>query len=119
MGDGSSVLFGGFIMDLVTGGLYQGQEKYIEDNYKSCFELLGFVKGELRKGSSEEDIVSLVFSNVNQVEVVNAPEIGAGLIPVDKFERELREVYGRVVCRLSEKAERVIRMVCAIPTVIK
>lgn len=104
-------------MDLITGGLYQGQDNYIKENYKNSLELYSFVRNQFMKKLDEEEIVALVLSQ--NVEVINALEIGAGMIPVDSFERDFREVYGRIVCRLSMKANKVIRMVCGIAVVIK
>lgn len=104
-------------MDLITGGLYQGQDNFIKENYKSSLELYSFVRSELVKGLDEDAIASLVLSK--EVEAVNALEIGAGMIPVETFERDLREVYGRIVCRLSKEANKVIRMICGIAVVIK
>ena len=106
-------------MDLITGGLYQGQENYIKENYKSSFELLPFVCEYLKAGEDETGILDKVFEKTKEAEAVLAVEIGAGMIPVDPLERELREIYGRTVCELSKRADRVIRMVCGLTVVIK
>ncbi len=46
-------------------------------------------------------------------------EIGCGIIPLDSFEREYREIYGRMMCRIAQNAKRVTRLVCGVHQVIK
>ena len=56
---------------------------------------------------------------VNPGMVILTDEIGSGIIPMDGFEREYREVHGRICCRLAQEADAVIRVVCGIGTWIK
>ena len=51
--------------------------------------------------------------------VVVCNEIGLGIVPLDPFERRWREETGRALCILAEGAERVTRVYCGIPQVIK
>lgn len=51
--------------------------------------------------------------------VIITDEIGCGVVPLEPFEREWREVTGRLCCALAQRAERVERVFCGIPTVIK
>ena len=51
--------------------------------------------------------------------VVICDEIGLGIVPLDPFERRWREDTGRALCILAEGAERVTRVYCGIPQVIK
>lgn len=46
-------------------------------------------------------------------------EVGNGIIPLEKSERDYRECVGRVLCVLAEKAERVERVHCGISQKIK
>jgi len=52
-------------------------------------------------------------------EVVVCDEVGSGVIPLEKERRLGREATGRLCCRLASEAERVVRMVAGIPTIIK
>ena len=52
-------------------------------------------------------------------EIVIADEIGCGLVPLDASEREKRERAGRLACMLAERADKVIRVVCGCPQVLK
>ena len=51
--------------------------------------------------------------------VITCDEIGCGIVPLDPFEREWREVTGRILCSLAARASRVERVTCGIPQVLK
>jgi adenosylcobinamide kinase/adenosylcobinamide-phosphate guanylyltransferase len=51
--------------------------------------------------------------------VIVTDEIGYGIVPVDKAEREYREVAGRICTRLAAEADEVYRVICGIGTRIK
>ena len=46
-------------------------------------------------------------------------EVGMGIVPVDVFERQYREVVGRCCCELAKEAQQVVRIVCGIGMRIK
>jgi adenosyl cobinamide kinase/adenosyl cobinamide phosphate guanylyltransferase len=52
-------------------------------------------------------------------EVVICNEVGAGIIPASRVERESREATGRLCCQLAQHADRVVRLTAGIPIVIK
>ncbi|MBQ9832336.1 MAG: bifunctional adenosylcobinamide kinase/adenosylcobinamide-phosphate guanylyltransferase [Clostridia bacterium] len=52
-------------------------------------------------------------------EVVICCEVGSGIIPAEKGNREAREATGRLCALLAKKADKVVRLVCGIPIVIK
>lgn len=51
--------------------------------------------------------------------VVICNEVGSGIIPASEEARACREQTGRMCVLLAQKAERVVRMVCGIPIVLK
>ena len=51
--------------------------------------------------------------------VIISNEIGCGIVPADKFEREWREAAGRMSCRLAASADEVYRVFCGIGQRIK
>lgn len=51
--------------------------------------------------------------------VVICREIGCGVVPMDRAEREWREDTGRLCCVLAEQADTVVRLCCGIPTALK
>ena len=52
-------------------------------------------------------------------EVVIATELGGGVVPADAQERAAREAAGRLSCLLAQRAERVVRVFCGLPMVLK
>lgn len=46
-------------------------------------------------------------------------QLGCGIVPMEKFEREYREITGRIGCLLAERAESVYLVTCGIPRKIK
>ncbi len=52
-------------------------------------------------------------------EVILCGEVGSGVIPANHHDRMSREQTGRLCVLLAQHAQRVVRLVCGIPTVIK
>lgn len=46
-------------------------------------------------------------------------EIGCGIVPMDAFERQYRDVVGQVGCILAKRADHVERVICGIGQVLK
>lgn len=53
-----------------------------------------------------------------RIRVITADEIGCGVVPMSRREREYRDTYGRICQKIAKQADTVIRVVCGIPTVI-
>jgi dipeptidase D len=51
--------------------------------------------------------------------VVVCREVGCGVVPVEPAQRTRREAVGRLCCRLAARAERVERIFCGLPMVLK
>ena len=51
--------------------------------------------------------------------VILCDEVGCGVVPMDRADRDWRERVGRTCCALAERADRVVRLYCGIPMVIK
>ncbi len=51
--------------------------------------------------------------------IILCREVGGGVIPMGREEREWRERVGRVCCALAARAECVIRLYCGIPMILK
>ena len=51
--------------------------------------------------------------------LVLATELGGGVVPTEPAERAAREAAGRLNCLLAKRADRVIRVFCGLPTVLK
>ena len=51
--------------------------------------------------------------------VIIMNEVGSGVVPMDKDEREWREAVGRVSCLFAKKADKVYRLLAGIPQRLK
>jgi adenosyl cobinamide kinase/adenosyl cobinamide phosphate guanylyltransferase len=51
--------------------------------------------------------------------VIIMNEVGSGVVPMDKDEREWREAVGRVSCLFAKRADRVYRLLAGIPQRLK
>lgn len=109
-------------MVFIIGGAYQGKEEYANREFGAGREIINgyhqLVKEQMKEGKEPlEEAARLLSEKPDCVIVSN--EIGYGLVPVDRFEREYRETVGRVSCFFAGQAETVIRVVCGIGTRIK
>lgn len=127
-------------MVLIIGGAYQGKLGYAKKEFPEISEMDwvdGRVCGEeelyvcrgihhfhayiermMREGRCVDDLAGRI-SLRNPKVVIISDEIGYGIVPADPFEREYREMTGRICTRLAADAKKVCRVVCGIGTVIK
>ena len=122
-------------MILITGGAFQGKTGFART-------LFSLSESDILDGGScditalqdakcvrsyelvvrrliSENIDPLAFTEKLGCEIVIMNEIGCGIIPLDKSEREWREMTGRAGCIIAGQADEVVRVCCGIPTVIK
>ena len=122
-------------MIMITGGAFQGKRDFAKHNF-------GITENEIFDGGKcsfaemvnarcithyelavrrllKEKKDPIEFTECLNCEVVIMNEIGCGIIPLDKSEREWREMTGRAGCILADRAETVYRVCCGIPTIIK
>ncbi|MBQ8815324.1 MAG: bifunctional adenosylcobinamide kinase/adenosylcobinamide-phosphate guanylyltransferase [Lachnospiraceae bacterium] len=132
-------------MKLIIGGTCQGKTAYLteqmgvsefhimngEDIAESHSVLTGgtvavnhlhlYIRSALQNGRTQDEIQTeiLFWLETNPELILVTDEIGYGIVPMDPFEREYREVTGRICCVLAQKAETVIRVCCGLGSVIK
>ncbi len=111
-------------MELVIGGSFQGKYEWVlsrheEKNIWNEFHL--FVKRNLACGKSAGEIKTEVENRINENPglVIISDEIGCGIVPVTEADRNYRELTGRLLCGIAEKAESVYRMTCGVVQKIK
>lgn len=124
-------------MILITGGAFQGkldfarslkEQAVVIDGEKLNPENAGqadivtnfhlYIKDLLEeKKNPEPSVREILNKNRNLIILVN--ELGCGIVPVDSFDRNFREVNGRICCALAKEAEAVYRVTCGIGTKIK
>ncbi len=129
-------------MKVITGGAYQGKTQYAISKLgiKEC-DIVSFGDGKRLSDICDSDIKCIsglhlfirdcIFNDadpdplieritgINPDIVIICDEVGSGIIPLDKKENLYRETVGRIMCRLSGKADEVIRVVCGIGMKIK
>lgn len=107
-------------MIFITGPLYSGKKEY------AC-QLLGCSHEELsaravwdvQNLAADCDDLNALAEELAQHEVVIATEVGGGVVPIDREQRAAREAAGRLSCLLAQKAQRVVRVFCGLPTELK
>ena len=77
-----------------------------------------YLERRMAAGESVADLAEILYQK-NPELVIVTDEIGCGIVPMDPFQREVREQTGRVCTALAGKARRVHRVICGIGTVIK
>lgn len=107
-------------MIFITGPLYSGKRD-------AACAILGYSREELAErgiwnvqnlAAEREDLDALA-EELSRYEVVIATEVGGGVVPIDPAERAAREAAGRLSCLLARRAERVVRVFCGLPVVLK
>lgn len=124
-------------MILVTGGCFQGKTAYackqfgiapeetvdgmdcpMEQIYRAklLYHFHEYIRRLMKEGQ-DLDLPRLHRENPDLILVTN--ELGYGVVPIDKFDRDYREKTGRICCEIAKEAREVHRVVCGIGTVIK
>lgn len=131
-------------MILITGGAYQGKTDFAKEILKEKYDMIPegkivdgaladekqmkeavlitnvhlWIAGLLKEGRNpHSEAEQLILENPDVVLSVN--ELGCGIVPVDAFDRNWREMTGRVCCQLAKEAEAVYRVTCGIGMKIK
>lgn len=113
-------------MILILGGMAAGKRTYART--------LGYTDADMARAVLDErpvlyDLQDMVALNpagadallpaLSKKGAVLCCEVGSGVIPVDPAERAAREATGRLCILLAQRAERVVRIVCGIPVILK
>lgn len=124
-------------MIMITGGAYQGKRQFAIDKLHirkmingadcdiSALSAVECIYGYhfLVKRLIDKGIDPIGFTqrfcaeNPNSAVIID--EVGSGIIPMEKEERQWRENVGRCGCIIAENSAKVVRMVCGIPMFIK
>ncbi len=109
-------------MKLMIGGAYQGKTAYASQNFtdmKIIDDYHNIVQEQLEQGLDPmEEAKKLLIEETSHLLII-CNEVGCGVVPMSKKEREWREAVGRVSCYLAAEAEEVIRVFCGIGSRIK
>lgn len=121
-------------MELYVGGRCQGKLDYVLANREENGRNITIADGENYPldGPVTADILNHLHLLIKRLAACNrdafryieeilaknpqitiiCDEVGMGIVPVDAFERQYRELVGRCCCALAKKAECVERIVC-------
>lgn len=108
-------------MILVVGGLGAGKRDFVARQ-------LGYAPEEMSPRPEDGTPVLYALEELDPLpeaadllrrEVVVCREVGCGVIPMDRKERDRREAVGRLCCDLAQRAEAVYRITCGIPMRLK
>jgi len=103
---------------LIIGGAYQGKHEFAEKFNLPIISNLHEIIRELM--NSNLDVKTEIMKRIaNKNIVVVCNEIGCGVIPVEKFEREYRETTGRILCDIAKNANEVYKVEAGIAQKIK
>ena len=113
-------------MILVSGSASSGKLEYVKSlGYRDC----DIADSEINTRPVVYGLQNIIFQGNAAIdelvpvllkkEVVVCNEVGSGVIPIDRHERLSREMTGRLCNILAQHAEKVIRIVCGIPVIIK
>ena len=120
---------------LIVGGACQGKREYAQKAFglnereilpwneereaASCIADLHLrVRACLEKGLTQQEVLEKLLPFCRG-KIVLCDDIFCGVVPLDALERQWREVTGRLLCRLAQEADSVIRMQCGLPQAIK
>ena len=134
-------------MILVIGGSQQGKLKWAMQNFgympeqvlNGCdlvlqpeqplpvagFQVLNHLEGllgnALKQGWQSGELLALQTSLLQLPEdfVVICNSVGGGLVPIERFDREWRELVGRTCCALAAESSEVWRIFCGLPQRLK
>ncbi|MDR0446398.1 MAG: bifunctional adenosylcobinamide kinase/adenosylcobinamide-phosphate guanylyltransferase [Oscillospiraceae bacterium] len=103
-------------MLLIIGGVGAGAREYADS--------LGLGESDLAEG-----VWDAVYDNPAEAMALLEPlclkaaviceEVGSGVVPIDRREREAREAMGRLTAELAARAQSVVRVVAGIPVTLK
>lgn len=109
-------------MILIIGGMAQGKTVYAKEHYheadKHIFYLNEFLREHFENGTAYDMALKKILKADASL-IIITDEIGSGIVPVEKKEREFRDLVGKVQVKLARKADEVIRVICGIGMKIK
>lgn len=114
-------------MILVIGGYACGKRTYVKETY-------GYTDGDLADGALDGRPViynlqemlredpsgaEALLPELLKKKIVICNEVGSGIVPMSRQERDMRDAAGRLCILLAKEAEKVIRVVCGLPVILK
>lgn len=92
---------------------------YEELKDKAVIYNLHILIKKLLEENDSTEVFNMVMDLVRQDKIVITNEIGYGVVPIERFDRQYRELTGRICCKIAEESKEVYRVVCGIGSKIK
>lgn len=110
-------------MILVIGGVFQGKKEFAKElAAQRKMQMVNVFHNQIQKLLEEGEDVEVYIEELlekNRDMVIVMDEVGAGVVPVERSDREYREAVGRAGQLLAKEAEEVYRVICGIGVRIK
>lgn len=107
-------------IDVFLDGNLASWEEFVNGSYG--FNLHQMIRRRLEAGEAAEDLEAEMAKQLIKTKpdrILITDEIGCGIVPIDPFQREYRELTGRICCQLAAEAEQVWRVTAGIGMRIK
>ncbi len=125
-------------MILVFGGSYQGKLDFVKENFllkdediatciediklnlstKCIYKLEDFVYACARENVEAKEVLMACKEELED-KILVMSDVSQGLVPMDPLDRAYREMAGRTLVYLGQKADKVIRIFCGLSQVVK
>lgn len=110
-------------MILVVGGAFQGKKEFAKElAAEKKLQVVNFFHNQIQRlleeGEDVEDYIRGLLERTPDIVIV-MDEVGAGVVPVERSDREYRETIGLAGQLLAKEAREVYRVVCGIGMRIK
>lgn len=129
-------------MIMIIGGIHQGKRQFAARKFpeaqvfldgnqadwetflngRCVYNLHQMIRRRLEAGESAADLEGEMAKQLMRAcpnRILITDEIGCGIVPVDPFQREYRELTGRICCQLAAEAKQVWRVTAGIGARIK
>lgn len=107
-------------MIFVTGPMYSGKKEYIRQFlHLTQEEFSEKAVWDVEQLATDCDNLEQLADHLATKEIIIATEVGGGVVPINPQQRRNREAAGRLACLLAQRAERVIRVCCGLPQILK
>ncbi len=115
-------------MDLILGGAYQGKLTWAAERYGfGAGDVCDLAREPVRPARCYTHLEALTEKQDGQkalplllaAEVVISREIGCGVVPMERQQRQWRERHGKLLRRLAEESGHVYRIFCGLKEDLK
>lgn len=114
-------IFGSEVFFCLLNKTAEYQKAFEDGNFIIWNEFNLCVKKLIESGLSFDVIENKILAVLEEQKniAVISDEIGNGIVPVERTERDYREFTGRLLCKIAEKSESVMKITCGLGQKLK